>query len=137
MDAALYAFDERTIAKAEKLTVLRDVKENPENYLNDNVLGVLAEEFVEKPQLKDREEIKLLREAGYFKVFGRKHISSNAYQQMELAMSLPIAEKGALMPDAHVGYGLPIGGVLATEGAIIPFAVGPIPISAPLRSSPP
>jgi tRNA-splicing ligase RtcB len=28
------------------------------------------------------------------------------------------------MPDAHVGYGLPIGGVLATEEAVIPYAVG-------------
>jgi tRNA-splicing ligase RtcB len=28
------------------------------------------------------------------------------------------------MPDAHVGYGLPIGGVLATEKAVIPYAVG-------------
>ena len=28
------------------------------------------------------------------------------------------------MPDAHVGYGLPIGGVLATRGAVIPYAVG-------------
>lgn len=28
------------------------------------------------------------------------------------------------MPDAHVGYGLPIGGVLATENAVIPYAVG-------------
>jgi len=31
---------------------------------------------------------------------------------------------GALMADAHVGYGLPIGGVLATENAVIPYAVG-------------
>jgi tRNA-splicing ligase RtcB len=30
----------------------------------------------------------------------------------------------ALMADAHVGYGMPIGGVLATTGAIIPNAVG-------------
>ena len=30
----------------------------------------------------------------------------------------------ALMPDAHVGYGMPIGGVIATENAIIPNAVG-------------
>jgi tRNA-splicing ligase RtcB (3'-phosphate/5'-hydroxy nucleic acid ligase) len=29
-----------------------------------------------------------------------------------------------LMPDAHVGYGMPIGGVLATEGVVIPNAVG-------------
>lgn len=28
------------------------------------------------------------------------------------------------MPDAHSGYGLPIGGVLATENAVIPFGVG-------------
>ena len=30
----------------------------------------------------------------------------------------------ALMPDAHQGFGMPIGGVLAAEGAIIPNAVG-------------
>lgn len=30
----------------------------------------------------------------------------------------------AIMPDAHEGYGMPIGGVLATEGVVIPNAVG-------------
>jgi tRNA-splicing ligase RtcB len=35
-----------------------------------------------------------------------------------------VAVRGALMPDAHRGYGLPIGGVLATRGAVIPYAVG-------------
>lgn len=44
--------------------------------------------------------------------------------QMERACLLPVAVAGALMPDAHVGYGLPIGGVLATENAVIPCAVG-------------
>jgi tRNA-splicing ligase RtcB (3'-phosphate/5'-hydroxy nucleic acid ligase) len=39
-------------------------------------------------------------------------------------MRLPITVTGALMPDAHVGYGLPIGGVLATEDVVIPYAVG-------------
>ena len=34
------------------------------------------------------------------------------------------AVRGALMPDAHQGYGLPIGGVLATHNAVIPYAVG-------------
>ncbi|MBZ0283514.1 MAG: RtcB family protein [Anaerolineae bacterium] len=43
---------------------------------------------------------------------------------MNAAMRLPISVAGALMPDAHVGYGLPIGGVLATEDAVIPYAVG-------------
>jgi tRNA-splicing ligase RtcB len=43
---------------------------------------------------------------------------------MERAVRLPVSVMGALMPDAHVGYGLPIGGVLATENAVIPYAVG-------------
>jgi tRNA-splicing ligase RtcB len=45
-------------------------------------------------------------------------------RQLENACRLPIAVRGALMPDAHKGYGLPIGGVLATRGAVIPYAVG-------------
>lgn len=48
----------------------------------------------------------------------------DAIKQMENACSLPVTAAGALMPDAHVGYGLPIGGVLATRGAVIPYAVG-------------
>ncbi len=48
----------------------------------------------------------------------------SSIKQMEDACSLPIAVKGALMPDAHYGYGLPIGGVLATKDAVIPYAVG-------------
>src|SRR5438874_9116336 len=43
---------------------------------------------------------------------------------MDKARLLPVAVAGALMPDAHVGYGLPIGGVLATENTVIPYAVG-------------
>ena len=41
-------------------------------------------------------------------------------QQLKNACKLPVAVSGALMPDAHVGYGLPIGGVLATQNAVIP-----------------
>ena len=51
-------------------------------------------------------------------------IDERAIEQMRDAMRLPVAVAGALMPDAHVGYGLPIGGVLATENAVIPYAVG-------------
>ena len=47
-----------------------------------------------------------------------------AIRQMEQACQLPPSVAGALMPDAHVGYGLPIGGVLATDGVVIPYAVG-------------
>jgi tRNA-splicing ligase RtcB (3'-phosphate/5'-hydroxy nucleic acid ligase) len=47
-----------------------------------------------------------------------------ALSQMHNALRLPSAVQGALMPDAHQGYGLPIGGVLATEGTVIPYGVG-------------
>ena len=53
-----------------------------------------------------------------------KDIEPEATAQMDNAVSLPVAVRGALMPDAHVGYGLPIGGVLATDNAVIPYAVG-------------
>ena len=45
-------------------------------------------------------------------------------QIMDLT-SLPFAFKHiAIMPDAHAGKGMPIGGVLATNGVIVPNAVG-------------
>lgn len=51
-------------------------------------------------------------------------LEPQAILQMENACSLPVSLRGALMPDAHMGYGLPIGGVLAVENAVIPYAVG-------------
>lgn len=51
-------------------------------------------------------------------------IDETSIDQMKHACDLPISVRGALMPDAHVGYGLPIGGVLATRNAVIPYAVG-------------
>jgi tRNA-splicing ligase RtcB len=57
------------------------------------------------------------------RVYG-EDLEQGALQQMDNACRLPVAVAGALMPDAHQGYGLPIGGVLATDGAVIPYAVG-------------
>ncbi len=51
-------------------------------------------------------------------------VEEGAIRQMENACRLPVAAGGALMPDAHQGYGLPIGGVLAVRNAVIPYAVG-------------
>jgi tRNA-splicing ligase RtcB (3'-phosphate/5'-hydroxy nucleic acid ligase) len=61
--------------------------------------------------------------AAPYKTWGHG-FESTAILQMENACRLPVSVAGALMPDAHQGYGLPIGGVLATEGAVIPYAVG-------------
>jgi tRNA-splicing ligase RtcB (3'-phosphate/5'-hydroxy nucleic acid ligase) len=44
--------------------------------------------------------------------------------QMNAACELPVAVQGALMPDNHLRYGLPIGGVLATYNSVIPYGVG-------------
>lgn len=57
-------------------------------------------------------------------IFGKEFIEQEAIEQLQRAMSLPIAVAGALCPDAHKGYGFPIGGVLATDNAVIPYAVG-------------
>lgn len=59
-----------------------------------------------------------------YRTWGAEEIDPEAHKQMATACSLPVAVAGALMPDAHVGYGLPIGGVLATEGTVVPYAVG-------------
>ncbi len=96
------------------------VIENPETYINDEVLGSVAAELItpvdEVLQLRDTPD--------FYKVYGAEGIEQGAINQMEVAMRLPVAKAGALMPDAHHGYGLPIGGVLATENAVIPYGVG-------------
>jgi RNA-splicing ligase RtcB len=62
------------------------------------------------------------RDAPY-RIWG-EGLEPDAVQQLRNACKLPVAVSAALMPDAHVGYGLPIGGVLATSDAVIPYAVG-------------
>jgi len=58
-----------------------------------------------------------------YQIWGR-NLEPDAVRQLQNACRLPVAVSAALMPDAHVGYGLPIGGVLATNEAVIPYAVG-------------
>ena len=109
----------------DKLKLISTVLEQPESYVNHSTLGILALKLVSKAFSNDLfNTYELNDEPKHFDVFGNKHIEINAVKQMELVMRLPIAEKGALMPDAHQGYGLPIGGVLATKNAVIPYGVG-------------
>lgn len=51
-------------------------------------------------------------------------LDQNTLDQFEGVMNLDWVIKGALMPDAHLGYSLPIGGVVATDGVISPQFVG-------------
>lgn len=61
-------------------------------------------------------------------------LEPTAIDQMRAAAALPVSVAGALMPDAHPGFGLPIGGVLATDNAVIPYAVG-VDIACRMRIS--
>ena len=54
-----------------------------------------------------------------------KDIEKGALQQAKNIANLPFAFRHiAIMPDSHEGYGMPIGGVLASNGVIVPNAVG-------------
>jgi tRNA-splicing ligase RtcB len=109
-------------SKADVLAFLKAVKETPETYLEDEIWGSLAKILMRR---EEENPIQTLRsEALDFPIYGEEKIEAGAKEQMRTAMRLPVSVAGALMPDAHYGYGLPIGGVLATENEIIPYAVG-------------
>ena len=109
------------------MEILKNIVSSPADYVNHEVLGMIAQQLVPKvPSIGgDLGEAVSLNQSGIpFNVFGSEQIEEGAMQQMNTASKLPIAVAGALMPDAHAGYGLPIGGVLATENAVIPYGVG-------------
>jgi tRNA-splicing ligase RtcB len=89
---------------------------NPAAFADDPLRGEFAKALLKAPPPPRAEPVKYRQW-----VEGLEH---EAVMQMEKACLLPVSVAGALMPDAHVGYGLPIGGVLATENAVIPYAVG-------------
>ena len=113
-------------SKEELIALLTQLKLHPEDYLKDAIVGKIAYTFLDMEEDSDFKVFSLLSESetGPLKIIGGKEIEASAKKQMEGAMSLPITVQGALMPDAHTGYGLPIGGVLATDQAVIPFGVG-------------
>jgi tRNA-splicing ligase RtcB (3'-phosphate/5'-hydroxy nucleic acid ligase) len=100
-----------------------DVKEaihscvaNPKSHKDDQFVGSLAKAIIVDQSFERPEPIT-------YKTWGTD-IDQGSHDQMRQACSIPMAVGAALMPDAHVGYGLPIGGVLALDNAVVPFAVG-------------
>jgi tRNA-splicing ligase RtcB len=111
------------VEKEEVMNILKSVLASPVEFTGDAVLALIAEQLM--PKEKNRANIVLMNDAGiHINVFGAEQIEQGAMHQMEQASKLPISIAGALMPDAHAGYGLPIGGVLATENAVVPYGVG-------------
>ncbi len=110
--------------KEDVMELLKKVLASPIEYKNDAVLALIAKELMNQSE-SEIPPSDGLREVGIqFNVFGSEHIEESAMHQMYTAAKLPVTVAGALMPDAHFGYGLPIGGVLATENAVIPYGVG-------------
>lgn len=104
----------------EKLALLKQILNDPSSFLNDAGLSAVARELLKPAD----DTIALQVEGRPYQIYGAEAIEQGALQQMETAMKLPVTVAGALMPDAHQGYGLPIGGVLATRNAVIPYGVG-------------
>jgi tRNA-splicing ligase RtcB len=89
---------------------------NPSVFVVDSLRDEFAKALLKAPPPPRAEPVK-------YRQWG-EGLEHDAVMQMEKACLLPVSVAGALMPDAHVGYGLPIGGVLATDNAVIPYAVG-------------
>lgn len=102
----------------EAVGILQAVLANPAAFEGDQVFAPLANALAVKNDTVQ------LNEPVPYSIFGAEHIEDGALTQMRQAAMLPVSVAGALMPDAHHGYGLPIGGVLATSNAVIPYGVG-------------
>jgi tRNA-splicing ligase RtcB len=114
----------KKVKKDEVLVLLKKVKDYPESFLDDPEMKGLAQTMIEEARAPVVTTIPLNSAHPPYSIYGAAYIEEGARSQMDLAMKLPVAVGGALMPDAHQGYGLPIGGVLATENAVIPYGVG-------------
>ena len=107
----------------EVILILQNIIQHPEKYKQDAVWGKLAE--VLSPTKAEVSTHELRDNPLPCIVYGADRIDELAKSQMEIAMRLPVTLSGALMPDGCAGYGLPIGGVLATtDDVVIPYAVG-------------
>lgn len=112
----------RRSEKEEIFSILKAVLADPKKFVDDSIWNKTALALV--PSEKKSRVHELLKNRIEYPIYGAVEIEEGARNQMEIAMKLPITVAGALMPDAHQGYGLPIGGVLATNNTVIPYGVG-------------
>jgi tRNA-splicing ligase RtcB (3'-phosphate/5'-hydroxy nucleic acid ligase) len=99
----------------------KDVLDDPQKFSSNRKWAKLSEYLAEPIKIRQHQ---LNNTRAPFTIFGENEIDDIAKRQLYDALKLPITVAGALMPDAHGGYGLPIGGVLATDNAVIPYGVG-------------
>ena len=87
------------------MNLLKQILASPVEYANDTVLGLIAQQLIPKPTMEGV-EISLNKTGIHFQRLRKDNIEEGAMNQMYQATKLPIAVAGALMPDAHTGYGL-------------------------------
>ena len=112
----------RRTSKDEVLSVLARIAADPAAYAEHEHYAPIADALTGRDRKSEAMHDLVPRKDHH--TYGSEHIEQGAIHQMEIAMKLPVTVAGALMPDAHQGYGLPIGGVLAVENAVIPYGVG-------------
>ena len=116
---ALKVFGENKTRPEVAKSAITGIMAKPECWL-DGIYKPIAKALIDK-----KPKVPRLRDKGVpVKIYGESLIEDGALEQIHTAAKLPISVQAACMPDGHQGYGLPIGGVLATEGAVIPYAVG-------------
>ena len=98
--------------------VVPQIVQSPQSFVADPIWGKLASSIIDLGDLAVR-----IGEPIQHLTWG-EGLDEQAHAQMRNACRLPISRAAALMPDAHLGYGLPIGGVLACENAVVPYGVG-------------
>lgn len=124
VERAKQVLQQARAARQDMAAVREDLKRlaaEPASFVGHVQYGELAQQVIDRNAAQDRFRPRV-SDAPY-RVWG-SDLEADALTQMRNACRLPVAVSGALMPDAHVGYGLPIGGVLATKNAVIPYAVG-------------
>ncbi len=122
---AAHALETQGLDENAVLARLDEVLARPAEFAFAKPFEDLAAEILKRDRSDASKIADTLREEPLpFPIWGESGIDQGAIAQMRAAMSLPVSVAGALMPDAHIGYGLPIGGVLATSEVVIPYAVG-------------
>jgi tRNA-splicing ligase RtcB len=131
---ALATATDLNLPENEALSKLEEVRAYPGKFLADTTLEALAREWLNITAQRVIPTDELREQPVPIHSWGRPMIDQEAFDQIERAARLPIAVQTAVMPDAHVSYGLPIGGVLATENSVIPYGVG-VDIACRMRIS--
>jgi tRNA-splicing ligase RtcB (3'-phosphate/5'-hydroxy nucleic acid ligase) len=127
-------------SKSKVEAMMSKVVGNPELFVDEEQFGALAKAIIVSKDKAAKEADKLAdnpyrtAQKLEFPIWNKDDIDPAAIKQMEEACELPVAVAGALCGDAHVGYSVPIGGVLATYNSVIPMAVG-VDISCSVKLS--